>query len=128
MAPSWPPDLVTIATLDRSGHGSSGRHRGLWTTERLWITSLDQEALDHEAEAVAELEAGDAEPDPDFDSVDLDFDGLASDVDLPEVRDSEVRDSEVRDSEVRDSEVRDSDLLSAPDSDLPLASPDSDLP
>ena len=80
-------------------------------------------ALDHEAEAVAELEAGDAEPDPDFDSVDPDFDGLASDVDLPEVRDSEVRDSEVRDSEVRDS-----DLLSAPDSDLPLALPDSDLP
>jgi hypothetical protein len=114
MVPSWPPDLVTIATLDRSGHGSSGRHRGLWTTERLWITSLDQEALDHEAEAVAELEAGDAEPD----SVDPDFDGLASDVDLPEVRDSEVRDSEVRDS----------DLLSAPDSDLPLALPDSDLP
>jgi hypothetical protein len=75
-------------------------------------------ALDHEAEAVAELEAGDAEPDPDFDSVDPDFDGLASDVDLPEVRESEVRDSEVRDS----------DLLSAPDSDLPLALPDSDLP
>jgi hypothetical protein len=128
MAPSWPPDLVTIATLDRSGHGSSGRHHGLWTTERLWITSLDQEALDHEVEAVAELEAGDAEPDPDFDSVDPDFDGLASDVDLPEVRDSEPRDSEVRDSEVRDSEVRDSDLLSAPDSDLPLALLDSDLP
>jgi hypothetical protein len=85
----------------------------LWTTERLWITSLDQEALDHEAEAVAELEAGDAEPDPDFDSVDPDFDGLASDVDLPEVRDSEVRDS---------------DLLSAPDSDLPLPLPDCDLP
>ena len=85
----------------------------MWTTERLWITSLDQEALDHEAEAVAELEAGDAEPDPDFDSVDPDFDGLASEVDLPLVRDSEVRDS---------------DLLSAPDSDLPLALPDSDLP
>jgi hypothetical protein len=85
----------------------------LWTTERLWITSLDQEALDHEVEAVAELEAGDAEPDPDFDSVDPDFDGLASDVDLPEVRESEVRDS---------------DLLSAPDSDLPLALLDSDLP
>ena len=77
----------------------------MWTTERLWITLLDQEA-----EAVAELEAGDAEPDPDLDSVDPDFDGLASDVDLPLVRDSEARDSA---------------FLSAPDSDLPL---DSDLP
>lgn len=111
MASSWPPDLVvTIATLDRSGRGSSRHRRGLWTTERLWITALAQEVLDQEAEAVAELEAGDAEPDPDLDSVDPDFDGLASDVDLPLVRDSEARDSA---------------FLSAPDSDLPL---DSDLP
>ncbi|MGA9309740.1 MAG: hypothetical protein WBV74_05155 [Pseudonocardiaceae bacterium] len=87
--------------------------RGLWTAGRLWITGLDQEAV-----AVAELEADDAEPEPDFDSVDPDFDGLASGLDLPLVRDSEVRDSEVRDS----------DFLSAPDSDLPLALPASDLP
>lgn len=77
----------------------------MWTTERLWITLLDQEA-----DAVTELEAGDAEPDPDFDSADPDFDGVASDVDLPLVRDSEVPDSA---------------FLSAPESDLPL---DSDLP
>lgn len=63
--------------------------------------------------ALVELEADDAEPDPDFDSVDPDFedpdfDGLASDVDLPLVWDS--------------------DFLPAPDSDLPLAPPDSALP
>lgn len=84
--------------------------RGLWTAGRLWITWLDQEAV-----AVTELEADDAEPEPDFDS---DFDGLAFDVDLPLVRDSEAWDSAVRDS----------DFLSAPDSDLPLALSDSDLP
>ena len=101
--------------LAGSGADRSRRRRRLWTTGRLWITPLDQEAA-----AVAELEADDAEPDPDPDpdfdfdpdfdpdSVDPDFEDLASDVDLPLVSDS--------------------DFFSPPASDLPLAPLDSDLP